>query len=92
MERIDGTTAPINSKDELEAKIRFIPQNLEKEPEDFITTLGFFKDPFMFARNQLAVFWKTLSERLGDPPEAGQDDEDEDEDEEEEQEGVMVIE
>lgn len=47
-------------------KVRYQPLNLQMEPEDFINKLDFFKDAFIFSRDQLPVFLKTLSDRLGD--------------------------
>ncbi|KAI0929030.1 hypothetical protein AcV5_006410 [Taiwanofungus camphoratus] len=57
---------PITSKDQLVQKVRYQPLNLQMEPEDFINKLDFFKDAFIFSRDQLPVFLKTLSDRLGD--------------------------
>ena len=38
--------------------------NLENESDLFRERLDFFADSFIFARDQMSVFFKTLSERL----------------------------
>lgn len=55
---------PPSSRDELQAKCQYWPLNLDKETELFRERLDFFSDSFIFARDQMSVFFKTLGERL----------------------------
>ncbi|KAH9950253.1 hypothetical protein B0H21DRAFT_724014 [Amylocystis lapponica] len=55
----------IMSKDQLVSQIKYEPLNLDKEPPEFVKNLDFFKDPFMFSTDQMTVFLKTLTDRLG---------------------------
>lgn len=70
---------PPKSKDELQAKCHYWPLNLDKETPQFKERLDFFSDSFLFSRDQLYTFMRTLSERL-----AGTQSDDETEDEVEE--------
>ncbi|KAJ8501688.1 hypothetical protein ONZ51_g443 [Trametes cubensis] len=56
-----GTHIP---KDQLVMKVRYEPKDLDKEPQDIVERLSFFKDPFMFARDQMTVFLKTLTDTI----------------------------
>jgi len=80
---------PISTKDDLIPKVKYMPRNLENEPEEFVQNLDFFKDAFIFSRDQLPVFLSTLTQRL-----AGTETDAEDENENEEdqlQEDVIEI-
>ncbi|KAI9061472.1 hypothetical protein FKP32DRAFT_1528295, partial [Trametes sanguinea] len=54
-----GTSLP---RDRLILKVKYEPRDLDKESPDVVERLSFFKDPFMFARDQMTVFLKTLTE------------------------------
>lgn len=56
---------PPKSKQELQAKCHYWPLNLEKETPKFKERLDFFNESFLFARDQMCIFIKTLGERLG---------------------------
>ncbi|KAI0658805.1 hypothetical protein C8Q70DRAFT_916797 [Cubamyces menziesii] len=56
-----GTHIP---KGQLVMKVRYEPKDLDKEPQDIVERLSFFKDPFMFARDQMTVFLKTLTDTI----------------------------
>ncbi|KAH9900833.1 hypothetical protein C8Q73DRAFT_675967 [Cubamyces lactineus] len=56
-----GTQVP---KDQLIMKVRYEPKDLDKESPDIVERLSFFKDPFMFARDQMTVFLKTLTDTI----------------------------
>ncbi|KZT71421.1 hypothetical protein DAEQUDRAFT_764002 [Daedalea quercina L-15889] len=81
-ERIDGgdRSTPVQSKAELLRKCKYTPQIVEV-PEWF-ERLEFFREPFLFAWDQLTVFLKTLTEKVGAA--INPDGEDEDDEEEEE--------
>ncbi|EJF66295.1 hypothetical protein BD309DRAFT_954065 [Dichomitus squalens] len=51
-------------KDKLVEKVKYIPRNLELERPDYVERLQFFKEPFMFARDQMTVFLKTLTDTV----------------------------
>lgn len=70
----DDRTPPA-SREELEAKCQYWPLNLELESAEFRERLDFFRESFIFSRDQMSVFIKTLGERLA----ATQPSEDEDE-------------
>ncbi|KAH9928473.1 uncharacterized protein BXZ73DRAFT_48442, partial [Epithele typhae] len=58
---------PVNqrvSRDELVLKVKYVPNDLDKEDPDIVERLDFFKDPFMFARDQMTVFLRTLNETV----------------------------
>ena len=55
---------PPSSRDELEAKCQYWPLNLENETAEFRERLDFFRESFIFSRDQMSVFMKTLGERL----------------------------
>jgi hypothetical protein len=57
---------------------KYIPRGLEQEDADFLAHLEFLTDPFTFAKDQLDVFFKTLTERLKMPPAVDDDEDDED--------------
>ncbi|KAI0820222.1 hypothetical protein BC628DRAFT_1331039 [Trametes gibbosa] len=52
------------SRDQLVLKVKYEPKDLDKENPDLVGRLGFFKDPFMFARDQMTVFLKTLTDNV----------------------------
>ncbi len=65
------------TREQLLQKVRYQPRDLDKENPDIVGRLGFFKEPFMFSRDQMAVFLKTLTETVagvfevdenGEPP------------------------
>ncbi|CAL1705247.1 unnamed protein product [Somion occarium] len=70
---------PLDDSDELIRKIEYQPKDLDKELPELVDKLDFFRDPFIFAHDQLHVFLRTLSERF--QPVASQDEEQEEEDE-----------
>jgi hypothetical protein len=71
-------TPPPDKPDHNQCK--YIPKGLDQETdESFIERLDFLRDPFTFAKDQLDVFFKTLTERLKMP--LPDEDEDEDADE-----------
>ena len=45
-------------------KLKYQPKDLEKERPEIVERLQFFKDPFIFARDQLTVFVKTLADTV----------------------------
>ncbi|KAI0672706.1 hypothetical protein C8Q78DRAFT_970424 [Trametes maxima] len=49
-------------KDQLVHKVKYEPKDLDKENPNVVEFLAFFKDPFMFARDQMIVFLKTLND------------------------------
>ncbi|EKM55052.1 uncharacterized protein PHACADRAFT_208581 [Phanerochaete carnosa HHB-10118-sp] len=63
------------SRDELEAKCQYWPLNLELESAQFRERLDFFRESFVFSRDQMSVFIRTLGARLA----ATQSNEDEEE-------------
>ncbi|KAF8637405.1 hypothetical protein AX17_002900 [Amanita inopinata Kibby_2008] len=52
--------------DSNEESIHYIPQNLDKEPQDFVDKLGFLNQPFKFSRRQLSLFLRTMYDNLKD--------------------------
>lgn len=62
--RRDGEDTPPSSRDQLEAKCQFWPMNLEMETPEFREKLDFFADSFVFSREQMGIFIKTLTEKL----------------------------
>ena len=62
----DDVPTPPSSKKDLVEKVEYIPINLENEPDEFKTALDFFKGPFIFERDQLHVFMRTLAARIAD--------------------------
>ncbi|KAI0086134.1 hypothetical protein BDY19DRAFT_996045 [Irpex rosettiformis] len=60
----EATTLPTSKKDLVE-KVEYIP-NLENESEEFKSALDFFKGPFIFERDQLHVFMRTLAARVSE--------------------------
>ncbi|KAI8982867.1 hypothetical protein BD414DRAFT_491382 [Trametes punicea] len=66
-------------KDQLILKVKYEPKDLDKEPPDLVERLLFFKDPFMFARDQMTAFLRTLTDgvaKLFEPDHEGEDDAD----------------
>ncbi|KAI0819074.1 hypothetical protein BC629DRAFT_1730934 [Irpex lacteus] len=59
------SASPPTSKKDLIETVEYIP-NLQNESEEFKAGLDFFKDSFVFERDQLHVFMRTLGERLAD--------------------------
>ncbi|RPD64540.1 hypothetical protein L226DRAFT_474144 [Lentinus tigrinus ALCF2SS1-7] len=53
------------TREQLVQKVRYEPRDLDKEDPDIVSRLNFFKDPFIFARDQMTVFLKTLTETIG---------------------------
>ena len=45
-------------------KVRYTPKDLDQESTDIVGRLGFFKDAFMFSRDQMTVFLKTLTDTV----------------------------
>ncbi len=56
-------TEPIE-RDKLIQKILYSPNNLELESSELTERLGVFKSAFMFSREQMAVFLKTLTDAV----------------------------
>lgn len=61
---------------ELVHKVEYLPKDLDKEQPDLVQKLEFFGEPFIFAYDQLHVFFKTLSERF-EPPKTEEEEEEE---------------
>ncbi|KAG6889815.1 hypothetical protein C0995_014292 [Termitomyces sp. Mi166 len=57
---------PITLKGQLMPMVHFMPQNLDREPEEFVDKLDFLKEPFSFGRQQLPLFLRTLYQRMHD--------------------------
>ncbi|KAI1791670.1 hypothetical protein LXA43DRAFT_1074118 [Ganoderma leucocontextum] len=51
-------------KERLIEKVKYIPKNLEMEKPELVERLQFFRDPFMFSRDQMTVFLKTLTDTI----------------------------
>ncbi|PCH37755.1 hypothetical protein WOLCODRAFT_114105 [Wolfiporia cocos MD-104 SS10] len=58
------SAVPVSSKDDLLHKVQYNPRDLQNEPPEFVEALDFFREPFVFSRDQLPVFLKTLTEKL----------------------------
>ena len=52
------------SRDQLVPKVRYQPRDLDKEDPDIVNRLNFFREAFMFARDQMTVFLKTLTDTV----------------------------
>ncbi|TFY57000.1 hypothetical protein EVJ58_g7289 [Rhodofomes roseus] len=84
-ERPEGSdpSQPVQSKKELVRKCKYTPLNVDDKDPEFFQRLEFFKEPFLFAWDQLTVFLKTLTDRMAaavnPEDEEGEDDELEDE-------------
>ena len=61
---------------ELVHKVEYLPKDLDQEQPDLVQKLEFFWEPFIFAYDQLHVFFKTLSERF-EPPKTEEEEEEE---------------
>ncbi|KAF8627725.1 hypothetical protein AX15_004269 [Amanita polypyramis BW_CC] len=73
------TTFPSKSdsdSDPNEQSIHYTPDDLDKEPPDFVDKLGFLNQPFTFSRRQLSLFLRTLYDNLKEAltGESGQED------------------
>lgn len=80
------TTSPSRNdpdSDPNEQSIHYAPDDLDKEPPEFVDRLGFLNKPFTFSRHQLSLFLRTLNDNLKE----ALVDEDEEEDDE-----VQIIE
>jgi hypothetical protein len=53
--------------------VHYVPLDLEKESEEFISSLGFLSKPFTFQRRQLPLFLSQIYEKLAVPAESGED-------------------
>lgn len=69
----ETSTLVVNSKDELQAKVQYWPLNLDMEKEEFRDRLEFFSESFVFSREQMHVFLRTLGERLSGTQEEDED-------------------
>ncbi|KAM6500328.1 hypothetical protein JOM56_003342 [Amanita muscaria] len=72
-------TLRMPSPSESESKnqsIYYVPEELDKEPPDFVEKLEFLNQPFTFSRKQLSIFSRTLYDRLKEA--CGVDDQQED--------------
>ncbi|KAK2466739.1 hypothetical protein APHAL10511_000997 [Amanita phalloides] len=47
-----------------EQSIHYTPDDLDKEPPDFVEKLGFLNQPFSFSRKQLSLFLRTLYDSI----------------------------
>ncbi|KZT09736.1 uncharacterized protein LAESUDRAFT_735379 [Laetiporus sulphureus 93-53] len=56
--------SPVKSKDDLVMRMKYQPYNLENEPEEFVKALKFLGHAFIFARDQLPIFLKSLTENV----------------------------
>ncbi|KAJ3479088.1 hypothetical protein NLI96_g9309 [Meripilus lineatus] len=59
--------ANVSDDNPLMLKAEYRPKDLEKESEEFIQRLDFFKDPFLFGYDQIFVFFKTFVEKICPP-------------------------
>ncbi|PFH54148.1 hypothetical protein AMATHDRAFT_135780 [Amanita thiersii Skay4041] len=50
--------------DEPGESLYYVPQDLDKEPPEFVSRLGFLNHPFTFERKQLSLFLRTLHDSL----------------------------
>lgn len=62
--------------------IQYHPTSLDKESPDYVEKLGFLSAAFLFERNQLALFLRTLYTTVEDIVKGGRESEDGEEDEE----------
>ncbi|KAF8350512.1 hypothetical protein F5887DRAFT_1208823 [Amanita rubescens] len=65
------------NSDPNEQSIHYTPDDLDKEPPDFVDKLGFLNQPFTFSRQQLSLFLRTLNDNIKEA--LASEDEDEDE-------------
>ncbi|KAI0351479.1 hypothetical protein OH77DRAFT_1410960 [Trametes cingulata] len=64
-DRPEGVAPGVHlTKKDLENKMKYEPKGLDKESPELVERLGFFKDPFMFKREQVSVFLKTLTDAV----------------------------
>ena len=56
--------SPVKSRDDLVMRMKYQPYNLENEPEEFVKALKFLGHAFIFARDQLPIFLKSLTENV----------------------------
>ncbi|KAI0374655.1 hypothetical protein BV20DRAFT_960794 [Pilatotrama ljubarskyi] len=64
-DRPEGVAPSVHlTKEQLEKKMKYEPKDLDKESPELVERLGFFKDPFMFKREQMTVFLKTLTDAV----------------------------
>lgn len=57
---------PVTSKDQLVESVKYVPFELDKEPQDFVEALGYLGSPFSFPREQLALFLRSIHDKLGE--------------------------
>ncbi|THH17108.1 hypothetical protein EW146_g3639 [Bondarzewia mesenterica] len=55
---------PYTSASDFDEQVKYTPQQLDKESEQFVERLDFLKDTFTFSRNQLDVLLKTLGDTM----------------------------
>src|SRR5262245_27187929 len=64
------------SSDQLVKTVHYIPLELDKESDEFISDLGFLSKPFTFQQHQLPLFLSQIYEKLGtsaEPSDEGDD-------------------
>ncbi|KAF9469281.1 hypothetical protein BDZ94DRAFT_1151884, partial [Collybia nuda] len=57
---------PAAGSEESVKSIHYVPLELDKEPEEYVTDLGFLGLPFTFPRDQLPLFLRTIYNNMGD--------------------------
>ncbi|KAF9484696.1 hypothetical protein BDN70DRAFT_945406 [Pholiota conissans] len=73
-----GFPDPPTSSDQLTESVHYVPIDLDKEPPEFVASLGFLGDTFTFERNQLSLFLRTLYEYISGEGDKGGHEEDSD--------------
>ncbi|KAL1939126.1 hypothetical protein VTO73DRAFT_10167 [Trametes versicolor] len=64
-DRPEGATPGADLADnQLVQKVKYEPKDLDKENPELVERLAFFNNPFMFARDQMTVFLKTLTDTV----------------------------
>lgn len=85
---------PITNQNQLVKSMRFTPLNLDKETPDFVEKLGYLTTSFVFERDQLPLFLRSveakLAEALGEKPVEADEEEEEEEADEAEDDVVMI--
>jgi len=72
--RIASPAKPNSDVDSNDQTIYFTPEDLDKEPPDFVRKLEFLNQPFSFNRRQLSIFLRTLNDKLKEACENDQED------------------
>jgi len=65
---------PVESREQLIPSVHYVPQELDKEPPDYVEKLGFLGAPFTFGREQLPLFLRTMYTNVGEAIKDNEDD------------------